>query len=209
MSATGETTTRTRTMLLARVRGRRDALTEEWGERPERPPQPAARDVAERPAPADAAAFDERAYQWRVDVVLTDDAGRVLLHRDGDSWTLPGGAGERAETLDAAAIRHAAPTAGDDLALRDLLWTQVSSSTTTPSPTRRSAPSFTSKSPTASARRASGSPPRTCPRRYPIARRSASPSRSARRTRTSSGGPSLPPSRSRPVRDRARPRSAR
>ncbi|GAD53268.1 hypothetical protein MBEHAL_2028 [Halarchaeum acidiphilum MH1-52-1] len=125
MSATGETTTRTRTMLLARVRGRRDALTEEWGERPERPPQPAARDVAERPAPADAAAFDERAYQWRVDVVLTDDAGRVLLHRDGDSWTLPGGAGERAETLDAAAIRHAAPTAGDDLALRDLLWTQV------------------------------------------------------------------------------------
>lgn len=125
MSATGETTTRTRTMLLARARGRRDALTEEWGERPERPPRPATDADATHPAPVDVAAFDERAYQWRVDLVVTDDAGRVLLHRDGDAWMLPGGAGDRAETVADAATRYAAPAVGGDPAVRDLLWTQL------------------------------------------------------------------------------------
>jgi len=115
---------RTRTVLRARVDGRRDALEAEWGERPERPPRPAPDVDVNGPAPPDKVAFDRRAYRWRVDVVTTDDAGRVRLRTDGETPALPGGPATRRETLHEAAKRHAAPVAGDDAPVRDLLWTQ-------------------------------------------------------------------------------------
>lgn len=117
--------TRTRTMLLARARGRQDALAEEWGERPERPPRSAERDVSSAVPPADVGRFTADAYPWRVDVAVTDDAGRVRLVLDGDDWRLPGGAGSRTETVERVAERHAARAVGADVALTDLLWTQL------------------------------------------------------------------------------------
>ncbi|MFB6078515.1 MAG: hypothetical protein ABEJ80_06010 [Halarchaeum sp.] len=124
MSATTTDATRVRTMLLARARGRQDALTETWGERPERPARAARTDYAERPVPSDVATFAAQAYPWRIDLVCTDADGRVLLRPDADGWTLPGGEGLRAETVEEAAERHADAVLGGGT-LRDVLWTQL------------------------------------------------------------------------------------
>jgi len=124
MSATTTDATRVRTMLLARARGRQDALTERWGERPERPARAARTDYAERPVPSDVATFAAQAYPWRIDLVCTDADGRVLLRPAGDGWTLPGGEGLRAETVEDAAERHADAVLGGGT-MRDVLWTQL------------------------------------------------------------------------------------
>jgi len=113
-------------MLLARARGTRDALTDRWGARPERPPRPAERDVSACPVPTDVEAFRRQAYQWRVDVAVVDDAGRVLLLPNGDGWRLPGGTGSGTEPMERVAARHAAVAlGGGEAELRDLLWTQL------------------------------------------------------------------------------------
>lgn len=56
-------------------------------------------------------------------VLVTDNAGRILMQRRGDSgnWSLPGGVMEIGETLEQCAVRETKEETGLDIAITGLL----------------------------------------------------------------------------------------
>ncbi|MGX2996108.1 NUDIX hydrolase [Streptomyces sp. JNUCC 64] len=73
----------------------------------------------------DPAAPEPNSLVVAASAVVTDDEGRILLHRrrDSDLWALPGGGMEMADSLPGAAIREVKEETGLDVEITGLVGT--------------------------------------------------------------------------------------
>lgn len=113
---------RLRAVLLARADGHRDALHDEWGAAPERPPVRAP--VTLDDLPATPRAFARQVFPWSA-AVRVERENEVLLVRGADAWRLPGGPGRARETMAGGAERLARVDAGANVAVTGLASTRL------------------------------------------------------------------------------------
>lgn len=101
--------------------GRRDALTDEWGESPVLPPA----DAGQAPVvPETAKEFVAETHAWRAECAVAR-AGRVLSVRSREAWRLPGAYGRRGDDPANTAVRAVRERTGVDCEVTGVAYTQL------------------------------------------------------------------------------------